>query len=121
MAFVAADWTIQRTGGANNLEIDYVGDAHAGTAPTYTTGIDLHRNLQDFADDASDGTEEISIVDQTPSTRGGVDTNITLVNGYHITPTAAEHIYDTSISQTHPTTGVEIYDGIQVFGNSTSI
>jgi len=121
MAFVAADWTILRSTGGNPYEIDYVGDAHAGTAPTYTTGIDLHRNLQDFADDASDGTEEISIVDQTPSTRGGVDTNITLVNGYHITPTAAEHIYDTSISQTHPSTGVEIYDGIQVFGNSTSI
>jgi hypothetical protein len=77
--------------------------------------------LQDFADDAADGTEEISIVDQVPSVRGGVDTNITLINGYHITPTAAEHIYDTSISQTHPVNGAQIYDGIQVFGNATSI
>jgi len=121
MAFVAADWTILRTSGTNPNEIDYVGDAHAGTAPTYATGIELHRALQDFADDQADGTEEISIVDQVPSQRGGVDTNITLINGYHITPTAAEHLYDTSISQTHPVNGVQIYDGIQVFGNSTSI
>jgi hypothetical protein len=121
MAFVAADWTILRTNGANPNEIDYVGDAHAGAAPTYATGIELHRALQDFADDSADGTEEISIVDEVPSQRGGVDTNITLINGYHITPTAHEHLYDTSISQTHPVDGVQIYDGIQVFGNSTSI
>jgi hypothetical protein len=121
MAFVAADWTILRTTGANPNEIDYVGDAHAGASPSYATGIELHRALQDFADDQSDGTEEISIVDQVPSQRGGVDTNITLINGYHITPTAAEHLYDTSISQNHPVDGEQIYDGIQVFGNSNSI
>ena len=121
MAFVHTDWTILRTSGTNPLEIDYVGDAHAGTSPSYATGIELHRALQDFADDQSDGTEEISIVDVVPSQRGGVDTNITLLNGYHITPTAAEHLYDTSISQTHPVDGAMIYDGIQVFGNSTSI
>jgi hypothetical protein len=121
MAFVAADWTILRSTGANPFEIDYVGDAHAGTAPTYATGIELHRALQDFADDSADGTEEMSIVDLVPSQRGGVDTNITLINGYHITPTAAEHLYDTSITQTHPVNGGQIYDGVQVFGNSTSI
>lgn len=121
MTWDATDWTILRTTGTNPLEIDYVGDAHAGTAPTYATGIELHRALQDYADDQSDGTEEISIVDEIPSQRGGVDTNITLINGYHITPTAAEHLYDTSISQTHPVDGIQIYDGIQVFGNSTSI
>ena len=121
MAWDAADWTILRTTGTNPLEIHYVGDAHAGTAPTYATGIEMHRALQDYADDQSDGTEEVSIVDEVPSARGGVDTNISLINGYHITPTAAEHLYDTSVSQTHPVSGVQIYDGIQVFGNSTSI
>jgi hypothetical protein len=121
MAFVPADWTILRSTGANPFEIDYVGDAHAGTTPTYATGIELHRALQDYADDTADGTEEISIVDQVPSQRGGVDTNITLINGYHLTPTAAEHLYDTSITQTHPVDGGQIYDGIQVFGNAVSI
>jgi len=94
MAFVAADWTILRSTGANPFEIDYVSDAHAGTAPTYSTGIELHRALQDFADDPADGTEEISVVDLVPSQRGGVDTNIRLINSYHITPTAAEHLID---------------------------
>lgn len=121
MAFVHTDWTILRSTGTNPYEIDYVGDAHAGSAPSYATGIELHRALQDFADDTSDGTEEISIVDQVPSARGGVDTNISLINDYHITPLASEHLYDTSISQDHPVDGLMIYDGIQVFGNSTSI
>lgn len=121
MTWNHADWTILRTTGENPLEINYVGDAHNGADPTYATGIELHRALQDYADDQSDGTEEISIVDKIPSQRGGVDTNITLVNGYHITPTAAEHLYDTSISQTHPVNDVQVYDGIQVFGNATSI
>ena len=121
MAFVAADWTILRTAGANPNEIDYVGDAHAGASPSYATTIELHRALQDFADDQTDGTEELSIVDQVPSQRGGVDTNITLLNGYHITPTAAEHVYDGSISQTHPVNGGQIYDGIQNFGTANSI
>lgn len=121
MAFDHNDWTILRTTGANPNEIDYVGDAHGGASPSYVTGIELHRALQDFADDSADGTEEISIVDEVPSQRGGVDTNITLINSYHITPTAAEHLYDTSISQVHPVDGDQIYDGIQVFGNATSI
>jgi len=121
MTWNAADWTILRSSGGNPLEINYVGDAHAGASPSYATGIELHRALQDYADDQADGTEEVSIVDEVPSQRGGVDTNITLINGYHITPTAAEHLYDTSISQTHPVDGVQIYDGIQVFGNSVSI
>lgn len=121
MAFNHLDWTILRTTGANPNEIDYVGDAHAGTAPSYATGIELHRALQDFADDSTDGTEEVSIIDEVPSQRGGVDTNITLLNGYHLTPTAAEHIYDTSISQTHPVNGGQIYDGIQVFGNAVYV
>lgn len=115
MAFVAADWTITRSTG----DIRYIGDAHAGTAPTYATTIELHRALQDFADDASDGgDDELSIIDETPSDRGGADTNITLLNGYNLDDASSEHIYDGSITQD---AGATIYDGIQVFGNSTSI
>lgn len=115
MAFVAADWSITRSSG----NIRYIGDAHAGASPSYATVIELHRALQDFADDASDsGDDELSIIDQTPSDRGGADTNITLLNGFNIDQTASEHLYDGSITQTG---GDEIYDGIQVFGNATSI
>jgi hypothetical protein len=119
MAFVAADWKITRS----SKEIEYIGDLHAGTAPTYVTGIELHRALMDFADQATDtGDDQLAIIDLVPSQRGGVDTNITLLNGYILTSATAEdpqeHIYDTSISYGG---GTDIYDGIQVFGNSANI
>jgi hypothetical protein len=119
MAFVAADWKITRS----SKEIEYIGDLHAGTAPTYVTGIELHRALMDFADQATDtGDDQLAIIDLVPSQRGGVDTNITLLNGYILTSATAEdpqeHIYDTSISYGG---GTDIYDGIQVFGNSANV
>lgn len=117
MAFVAADWTITRNGGA--LDVRYIGDDHGGTTPTYVTTIQLHRALQDFADDEVDsGDDELSIIDQTPSDRGGADTNITLLNGCNLDDASAQFIYDGSITQD---TGDTIYDGIQVFGNSSNI
>lgn len=115
MTFAVGDWSITRSTG----NIRYIGDAHGGAAPTYATGIELHRALQDFADDATDGgDDELSIIDQTPSDRGGADTNITLLNGFNLDDASAEHIYDTSITQS---SGATIYDGVQVFGNSNSI
>lgn len=115
--FVPSDWSITR--GTGVLDVRYIGDAHAGTTPSYVTTINLHRALQDFADNETDGSDdELSIIDQTPSDRGGADTNITLLNGCNIDQTASEHIYDGSITQAG---GDEIYDGIQVFGNSSSI
>lgn len=115
MAFVAADWSITRATG----NIRYIGDAHAGASPSYVTTIELHRALQDFADDANDtGDDELSIIDETPSDRGGADTNITLQNGYNLDDASAEHVYDGSITQDG---GATIYDGIQVFGNASSI
>jgi hypothetical protein len=119
MAFVAVDWSITRS----NKEIEYIGDLHDGTAPTYVTGIELHRALMDFADEASDtGDDQLAIIDLVPSQRGGVDTNITLLNGYTLATSTAEgaeeHIYDTSITYGG---GTDIWDGVQVFGNSTNI
>lgn len=115
MAFTAADWSITRSNG----NIRYIGDGHAGASPSYATVIEFHRALQDFADDATDsGDDELSIIDQTPSDRGGADTNITLLNSFNIDDTASEHLYDGSITQL---AGAEIYDGVQVFGNAASI
>jgi hypothetical protein len=117
MAFVLADWTITRNVG--NLDVRYAGDAHAGTAPTYAKTIELHRGLQLLADDEVDtGDDELSIIDKTPSDRGGADTNISLLNGCNLDDASSEHIYDGSVTQD---IGDTIYDGIQVFGNSTSI
>lgn len=115
MAFVTTDWTITRS----TKVIDYIGNAHAGASPSYATGIEFHRQIQDWADDSVDGNDdEIAIIDETPTDRAGADTNIVMLNGYTITATGIEHLYDCSITQTD---GDDIFDGIQVFGNSTSI
>jgi hypothetical protein len=117
MAFIATDWSITRNGGA--LDVRYIGDTHAGASPSYSTTIELHRALGDFADQEQDsGDDELSIINKTPSDRGGADTNITLLNGCNLDDASVEYIYDGSLTQDN---GDTIYDGIQTFGNSSSI
>ena len=117
MAFVLADWSITRNAG--DLDVRYIGDVHAGASPSYAKTIELHRGLQALADDEQDtGDDELSIIDKTPSDRGGADTNITLLNGCNIDDASSEYVFDGSITQD---SGNVIYDGIQVFGNSDSI
>ena len=107
MALDAADWTVGITG-----DIRWTG---AGTA-TNVTVIELHRWLQDLADDAAaTGDDILDITDSTPSERS-TDNIITLINGYNIDDVAAEHIYDGSIIQA---AGATVYDGIVVIGNCT--
>ena len=114
MAFVPADWSITRSNG----NIRYIGDDHGGSSPSYATVIELHRALQDFADDASAaGDDELDITDSTPSDRS-TDNIITLLNSFNIDDTAAEHLYDGSIIQDG---GNDIYDGLSVIGASTNI
>lgn len=113
MAFVAADWSV-----AANGDIRYIGDAHGGASPSYATVIEFHRALQDFADDASAAGDDIlDISSLTPSERS-TDNIITLLNGYNIDQTAAEHLYDGSIIQNN---GADIWDGIVNFGNASFI
>ena len=113
MAFVAADWSI-----ASNGNIRYIGDAHAGTTPSYATVIEFHRALQDFADQASaSGDDLLDISSLTPSDRS-TDNIITLLNSFNIDQTGAEHLYDGSIIQDG---GNDIWDGIVNFGNASYI
>ena len=113
MAFVAADWSI-----ASNGNIRYIGDAHAGTTPSYATVIEFHRALQDFADQASaSGDDLLDISSLTPSDRS-TDNIITLLNNFNIDQTGAEHLYDGSIIQDG---GNDIWDGIVNFGNASYI
>ncbi|MEM1415954.1 MAG: hypothetical protein AAGH15_13685 [Myxococcota bacterium] len=87
---------------------------YTGTTDNYTV-IELHRFLQDLADDAvSSGNDEIDITDPTPSARS-TDNIITLLNGFNIDDTLAQHLYDGSIVQAG---GATIYDGIVNFGNA---
>lgn len=111
MSYVAADWTIDRETG----NIRYIGDDHSGGSPSYATVIEAHRAWQALADDAvSSGDDEMDITNSTPSERS-TDNIITLINGYNIDDTAAEHLYNGSIIQSG---GDVIYDGIVNFGNS---
>ena len=114
MAYVATDWSITRSNG----NIRYIGDDHDGPSPSYATVIQLHRALQDFADDASSsGDDELDITDSTPSDRS-TDNIITLLGSYNIDDASSEHLYDGSIIQS---SGATIYDGIVNFGNSPTI
>lgn len=102
---IATDFSIDRATG--NVR-------HVSGTDKYTV-IELHRWLQDEADDASfAGNDEIDITDPTPSERS-TDNIITLINGYNIDDDASQYLYDGSIIQAG---GDTIYDGILVFANA---
>lgn len=98
---------------------------HASGTTTYTV-LELHRWLQDLADDQlSTGTDYVDIVSDNPSERS-TDQIITLLDysgsggpTFNIDDTAAEFFYNGSITQKG---GDEIYSGLQVLGavNDTS-
>ena len=113
MAIVAADWKLTRSTGI----IDYIGTDHGVAGASYATVIELHRWLQDLADDpTSSGDDQMDITDVLPSSRA-TDNLITLIGGVTITDAGIEHLYDGSIVQ--GTVGVDqkIWDGIVNFGN----
>jgi hypothetical protein len=114
MAIVATDWTVTRS----TKVIAYTGADHGGGSPSYATVIQFHRWLQSLADDAvaaPASTDQLDITNTDPSRRS-TDNIITLINGYTIGDTEAEHLYDGSIIQSG---GDTIYDGIVNFGVST--
>lgn len=93
---------------AANGDIRYTG---GGT--TYTV-LELHRFLQDLADDAvASGDDLLDITDDTPSDRA-TDNIISLINGYNIDDNAAEYLFDGSITQDN---GDTFYRGLVVVGS----
>jgi len=113
MALAAGDWTIDSATG----DIRYEGGNHT-TSPTYATVIEFHRWLQELADDAvAAGDDELDITNTNPSKRS-TDNIIELINGYNVTDTEIEHLYDGSISQGEVGVDREIWDGIVNYGNS---
>lgn len=104
---IAADISVDRATG--NIR-------HASGTATYTV-LELHRYLQDLADDAAaTGDDELDITDATPSERS-TDNIITLINGYNIDDTLATYLYDGSITQDD---GDTIYAGLVVVGSLAS-
>lgn len=98
-----------------NKDVRYIGAAHGVSGAGYYTVIEFHRWLQGLADDASAaGDDYMDITKDTPSDRS-TDNIITLINGYNIDDTAAEHLYAGSIIQSG---GDVIYDGVLVYANA---
>ena len=101
---IAADFSVDRATG--NIR-------HVSGGTRYSV-LELHRYLQALADDAAAvGDDELDITDVIPSERS-TDNIITLLNGYNIDDTAAEYLYNGSISQNN---GGTVYSGLVVVGS----
>ncbi len=101
---------------ADDFSVSVTGDIrYVGTTPNYTV-IELHRFLADLADDAVAAGDDLhDITDATASERS-TDNIITLLPPYNIDDTAAEHLYDGSITQSN---GDVVYSGLVVVGSVT--
>lgn len=112
MALDATKWQVR-----SDKSIRYIGGVHGNAAANYVTVLELHRWLQDLADDASMAADDfMDITNVNPSDKK-FDTIITLVNGYTLddgyTTPASEFIFGGSIIQGAGGTEA-IYDGISV-------
>lgn len=104
---IASDFSVDRATG--NIR-------HTSGSTNYTV-LELHRYLQDLADDASAiGDDQLDITDVNPSERS-TDNIVTLLNGYNIDDTAAQYLYNGSITQAN---GDVIYSGLVVVGKVES-
>ena len=103
---IGTDFEIQ-----NDKDIRYIGAAHGATGAGYYTGLEFHQWAQGLADDAAaSGDDFLDITRDTPTDKS-FETIISIINGYNIDDTAAEHLYNCSIIQSN---GDVIYDGITI-------
>jgi hypothetical protein len=98
----------------DDFSVSSAGDIrHVSGSSTYTV-LELHRWLQDLADNASSSGDDImDITVATPSERS-TDNIITLNSPFNIDDTAAEYLYDGSIVQGG---GDTWYSGLVVVGS----
>ena len=84
---------------ADDFSVSTTGDIrYTGSGANYTV-LELHRFLQDLADDAqASGNDLVDITVDTPSDRS-TDQIITLNAPFNIDDAAARHLYDGSIEQ----------------------
>lgn len=97
----------------DDFEIQNDGDIrHIANSNTYTV-LELHRWLQGLADDAAAASDDfLDITKATPSERS-TDNIITLNAPFNIDDTAAQYLYNGSITQA---SGDTIYAGLVVVG-----
>jgi hypothetical protein len=98
---------------ADDISVTVGGDIrYTGSTANYTV-LELHRFLQDLADDAqASGDDLVDITSNTPSDRS-TDNIITLLGVFNIDDDLAEHLYAGSITQM---SGSTVYSGLQVLG-----
>lgn len=86
---------------------------HAGASTDTYTVLELHRFLEDLADDAAPtGDDLVDITSATPSERS-TDNIISLLGTYNLDDDAAQYFYDGSVSQDG---GNTLYSGLVVVG-----
>jgi len=97
----------------DDIQVAVNGDIrHVSGTTTYTV-LELHRYLQDLADQAAgSGDDLLDITSVNPSERS-TDNIITLLGSYNIDDALAEFLYDGSISQA---AGDVLYSGLVVVG-----
>ena len=100
--------------------IRYIGPAHGAAGANYVSVYELHRWLQDLADDASSSNDDyLDITIPNPSDKKFTTIiellNTTKLDDAYTTP-ASEYIYGGSIIQT-VSGQEEIYDGVSVVAN----
>jgi len=98
----------------DDFSVNTAGDIrHVSGSDTYTV-LELHRWLQDLADNSAvTGNDVIDITSVTPSERS-TDNIITLNSPYNIDLTASEYFYDGSILQSG---GDNLFSGLVVVGS----
>jgi hypothetical protein len=99
--------------------IRYIGPPHGAAGANYVTVLELHRWLQDLADDPASSLDDYMDITRDTPTDKSFDTIINLINGYTLDETyvtkASEYIYGGSIIQGG---GTDIWDGIAVVANA---
>jgi hypothetical protein len=99
----------------DDFSVNVSGDIRHVSGSTNYTVLELHRWLQDLADDEeSTAGDQIDITKATPSERS-TDQIIQLLGSYNIDDDAAEYLYGGSIKQGAAATE-EIYAGLKVLG-----
>ena len=115
MALDATKWQYR-----TDKSIRYIGPAHGAAGANYVSVYELHRWLQDLADDASSSNDDyLDITIPNPSDKKFTTIiellNTTKLDDAYTTP-ASEYIYGGSIIQT-VSGQEEIYDGVSVVAN----
>jgi hypothetical protein len=98
---------------ADDFTVALNGDIRHASGTAHYRVLELHRWLQDLADDPeASGNDLIDITSGTPSARS-TDNIIDLLGTYNIDDDAAEYLYDGSITQAG---GDTVYSGLRVLG-----